>query len=237
MTDTYVETSGGGIEFDPTKASKGGLQSIIEFQGVIVKHERIPNKFGETRKKYGTDIDEPAPDQIQVSYEDVEITEMEEGEEEPELKDGKFSILINYAKPGHPKPHNLSQWAKGYADTCVAVHGKLPNEMEGQVVTMRRKDVEMKIRNRDTGEDEIVTARRWCFVGESSVTPETLEERARKLIEGKNRAAALRAVAQDNQLRKDATYKDAINEGKSVAGLTLVEGVYVDETKSEAKSG
>jgi hypothetical protein len=215
LVETQKETQGGAIEFDPEKASKGGLQGIIEFQGVLVKHERISNKFGET-----------APDQIQVSYEDVVITQMEEGEEEPELKDGKFNILINYAKPGQVKSNNLSQWNKGYADTCKAVHGKLPNEMEGQAVTMRKQVVQMKLRDKDSKEDKIVEAKRWTFVGASSATPESLDERAAKLIEGKNKGAALRAVAQDAQLKRDAKYREAVTGGQPIVGLTLVDGIY-----------
>jgi hypothetical protein len=230
MVETTKQTAGGAIEFDPEKASKGGLQGIIEFQGDLVSHERIANKFGETRKKFGTEIQEASPDQIEVKYEDVVITEMEEGEEEPDLKEGKYNILINYAKPGQPKANALSQWNKGYADTCKAVHKCLPSEMEGKRVTMRKMEVSMKLRDSQTKEEKEVKAKRWCFVTGSAISPASLDDKAKKEIEGKNKGAALRSLAQNAQLRKETKYKEAVTAGNPIVGLVLNDaGVYVAE--------
>ena len=217
------------IEFDPTKTSKGGFASILEIRGVLVSHERITNKFGETRKKYGTDIDEVAPDQIQVSYEEVEILRMEEGEEEPDLEDGKFSILINYAKPGQEKAHRLSQWNFGYTDSCKEVYNTFPSELVGQVVQMAKVELTMKMKDRETKEDREITMSRWCFVPVSDVSVD-LDGLCRTKIEGKNKSAALRELQLDNKLRRVTAYRDAVAAGNPLVGLELVEGLYVEAT-------
>jgi hypothetical protein len=210
------------IEYDPEKASKGGLQAILEFQGRLVSHERIANKFGETRKKFGTEIQEPAPDQIEVKYEDVVVLRVEEGEEEPTLTDNKFNILLNYAKPGQAKSNGLSQWNKGYTDTCKKVYNKLPNELEGEIVQMSKLPVEMTI-TKDKKEVKIdPPPMRWCFVPMGDITV-NLDAKLVTAIEGKNVSAALRAVMQENSLKK---FKTEVQAGAPLAGMQVVDGVY-----------
>lgn len=221
------------IEFDPTKAAKGGLAGIEGFRGILVSHARIPNKFGETRKKFGTEIDEVAPDQIEVSYEDVEITKMAEGEDEPELTDSKYTILINYAKPGAPKSNAQSQWNYGYTDSCQKVHGKLPNEMVGEFVQMVKANLPMKIRSKENKEGEEITVKRWTFVPVGDAKTEA-SEKATAVLLGLNKGAALRAIATNPTLWRDPDLKVAVLAGKPIAGLVLKDGVYQPEDDADA---
>ena len=222
-----TEVAIGTIEFDPTKVAKGGFAGILEFQGKLVSHTRIPNKFGAMRTKWGTEIEEVSPDQIQVEYEDVVILRMEEGEEEPDLRDGKFNILLNYAKPGHDKSNALSQWNKGYADTCKAVHDKLPNQTEGETVRMLKQIVTMKIRDRRAGTEEEVEALRWTFAPVGDISQD-LEARLKDKITGQVKSAALRNIVNDTALRDNAEYRDAVASGAPIAGMELVDGIYVE---------
>ena len=222
----------GNIEFDPTKVSKGGLQGILEFRGLLLGHERITNKFGATRKKFGSEtaenpegVVETAPDQIEVSYEDVEILCMEEGVEEPELTDGKFTILINFAKPGQDKAHNVSQWNKGYTDTCKEVHGKFASEMEGEIVQMAKLAVPITLRDRQTKEDKTVETMRWCFVPVKDAVVDATTKVNAKLL-GLNKSAAIREINLDNTLKRDPKIKSAVLAGEPVGNLVLIEGVY-----------
>lgn len=226
-TDTLAMPN---IEFDPEKAAKGGLSAVIDVQGTLVKHTRIANKFGATRKKFGTEDEEAAPDQIQVDLEDVVIIEMEEGAEEPELENGEFTILINYAKPGQPKSNALSQWNSGYADSCKKVWGKLPNEMEGQTVRLRKGPRQLVMKDRKTNEEKIIDTTRWQFVALDAEGP-NVEEKAKALIMGKKQSVALRAVMTDPLLRSKPEYKEAVTAGAPLLGLELVEGIYVPQAE------
>lgn len=222
----------GNIEFDPTVVSKGGLQGILEVRGLLLSHERITNKFGATRKKFGSEtaelpsgVQETAPDQIEVSLEDVEILRMEEGAEEIELTDAKFSILINFAKPGQDKAHRYSQWNFGYTDTCKEVHGKFASEMEGEIVQLSKLPLTMTMRDRETKEDKSVETLRWCFVPVKDAVVDATSKIDTKLI-GLNKAAAIREINLDNMLKRDPKVKAAVLAGEPVGNLALIDGVY-----------
>lgn len=206
------------IAFSSKEATAGGFQAIKRFEGDLLEHKKIANKFAKPEDTA------PAPDQIEVYFGDVVILEMEEGEPEPELKDKKFSILFNYALPGR-KPHKNSKWIAGYVKSAEETFKKTPKELEGERVVMEQRDTFLfKQKNKETGAEEPITVPCWVFAPTEAAGDPT--ERIRKIIEGKNKAAAYRAVMVNDYTKRLPEVTAAVQNGEPVAGLELRDGTY-----------
>lgn len=206
------------IAFSSKEATKGGFQAIKKFEGNLIEHKKIANKFAKPEDT------KPAPEQIEVYFEDVVILEMADGEPEVELKDNKFSLLFNYALPGR-KPHKNSKWIAGYVKSAEEAFKKSPKELEGERLIMEQRDTFLfKSKDKDTGvEEDIIVP---CFVftsGDGGVDP---EERVKGIILGKNKAAAYRAVMLDNYTKRLPEITSKVQNGEPVAGLEMKDGTY-----------
>lgn len=227
------------IAYSTKEASKGGFQAIKKFEATLVEHERIKNKFAGEDGMLTDDAGNKrvAPDQIEARYEDVVILEMEEGEPEVELKDNKFTVLYSYAKPEKQNAHQNTFWMKGYVASAEAL-GKTPKEFEGTRVVMEQQEVLLFTRkDKDTGEKTEVLSTNFVFVNPSEGgTSENVADRVKKLVVGKNKTAALRAIMQDNLVKRHPEYRTAVTNGtvgELIEGIELVDDIFVDVLASE----
>lgn len=209
----------------PDEASKGGIQAIVTFEGDLNTYERVDNIFGPEDMN-----GKPASDMIHMGFDDVVIIEMEPGEDEPELTDDHLDIHVNYAKPGKENAHKNSFWVKGVVQSTADM-GTTPSKLVGSRVRMTKKTVVLFKRGSDEDAEEITgTNYVFCPSDGAGLDPDDV---AREKLAGLNKAAALRVVAQNNVLKRDSKYKEAVMAGAPVAGMSLnEEGLYQIDNSS-----
>uniref|UniRef100_A0A6M3J221 Uncharacterized protein n=1 Tax=viral metagenome TaxID=1070528 RepID=A0A6M3J221_9ZZZZ len=229
----------GDIIGKSSEATKGGFQAIVEVEGVLESIERVESKFKDNQ--FGKEN----PDQAQVTLSEAVVLEMEPGEPEPELKDDKFVTWMNYARPGHQKPHVNSFFAKAF----VASAEKLAKErgsddprlqdLYGQRIRLRKEEVLLFTQtDKVTGEKKDVVGKGYIFSSDSGDSNDRvdLDEYAKERLVGKNKSSALREAMMDSKLKRNPKYKQAVQDNKTeeVLGLTLVDGKYLlVESKGE----
>lgn len=204
------------IILDPNEASKGAFQAIKKVRGVLAEMKRVPSPF-ESDFSGG----EPS-DRIQITLEDAEILEMDEGEPEPELRDGQFTFSLTYAKPGKPKAHQNTFYVKGFLTTGKAL-GIFP-DYKGKLVTLERQVVELfKQRDRDTKELVDITQESFVFVEDGG---EALDMSAYVIEKLTDKAPhnALRTALMDNKIKYNEDVVAAVR-AKNFEALNM----YLDE--------
>ena len=235
MTDTFVTTVEG--------AASGGAKGVKKVRGILTEIKPPEDsKFtqsAEDLKKYG----EPKQ-QITLLLEEAAILEMFEGEEEYELKDGKFTIWESYAVKGKT-PHQNSVYIKclvasakecGYDDLKKAV---------GQMVTLEKQprmlfkqpvlgedskpildDNDEKTYNEIRAVDSNGRPNHFCFVADEGISAGDIVDRIKEKITGKNLTAAMRALVMDTRIGQFPEYKTQLeNDPQGLAkelGLKLV---------------
>jgi len=206
------------------QAAKGGFRGIKKVRGLVVDIDRVPPPEGwETTKE-----------QIQVRLEEAVVLEMFEGEEEFELRDGKFSFLYPYAEgDAHPS-------ANGPYMRCLVASaeklGKKPTDFIGQVVTFAKMPTKLFSTrpNKDAkgnviekGEDgkfplfDVITEDFFSIVADEGADNENTRTYAREAMMGLGKKAALRKLLTDTRLKQLPGLKDKLADGTLAAYLEL----------------
>ena len=221
MTTGFVETSAG--------ASRGGFQGIKKIRGVLSEIKKVPPRF--------TDSDYGAPkEQIEFTLEDAEILEMFPGEDEFELKDGKYTGWITYAEVGK-SPSANSAYIKCWVASAEKL-GKKPTDFIGQVVVLDKVDT-LLFKKPKFGDDkkpildaegkkvmeEIRTNRVFGFAGEESAGSTDNKTYVTNALVGLNQKAALRKLLTDPKTKQFPEYKAKLADGTlaEYLGLTIVD--------------
>ena len=221
MSDEVIGSSG--------EATRGGFFAVRKVTGLFSELKRVDSKFDPEQSKF-----EPK-DQVQVTLEDALILEMEEGEPEPELRDGKYVFWMNYAKKGQTKPHANTFFVKGFcksAEEIQKARGKAGGgwrDFLDQAIVLEKQSVLLFKRRKDgtdpdNPEYDEFYQEGFVFVDETAAEGD-LSEHVKELIVGKNKQAALRAVLTDNRAKRNPEYKEAINSG----AICELVGVYIDD--------
>lgn len=206
-----------GMVFKSSEASKGAFQGIKMLRGLLVDIDRVAGKVFEGQEG------KTPKDQAQIKLEDVAILEMEEGEEEPELKEGKFTIWMPYAQPGK-KPHKNSLWIKGFVASAEKL-GKTPIEFKGEYITLAREPIHLF--TNEAGES--VDYDCWVFAeDEASAGSGDILGHVQKLIIGNNKSTAMRNLLTNARAKQYPEYRQAITNGthEEELGVVLVDGKY-----------
>jgi len=217
-----------GLTGRSSEASKGGFQAVLKVEGILESGQRVDSRF--TDGQYG----EPK-DQAEIILSDAVILEMEEGEEEPDLKDGKFTFWMNYAPKGKPNPHQNTFFVKGFQKSAEELwkargeEGKSWLDLVGTHVTLERKEIILFTRPNKDDKDkkDQFTGRGYVFV-EGSGDSQGLEDLVLELVVGNNEATAKRNLLLNNRTKRAPEYKDAIDSGtlNELVSVKLVDGVY-----------
>lgn len=233
MAQDFVETT--------KEASKGGYQGIKKVRGILTSLTRVPSKF--TEGEFGK-----PKDQIEVALEDAAILEMLKGEDEMELKEGKYTFWVPYAEP-QKTPNQNSIYMKVWIASAEAM-GKTPTQMIGEYVTLERKKVDLFKTDRDEakkplGTDEegnkiyryISTNKHFCFVTEESADAPDTVAYIKELVVGKNKTAALRALVMDGRAKQFPEYKESLSNDTlgELLGVKEVDGVFQDAEDKDTK--
>lgn len=178
-------------------AVKGGYRSIVEVEGDFI---------GMEFKEAGSF----SADQMQLTLENAIIREMEEGVAEPELRDGAFKCWVKYSgKPGTPptdKSGYVLVFLASAEENGVTVP---PDASKPQRVVIHKSawDLGYEINN------EPVKAVTWKFMPNEATKPVDLSEYVAELLDGKNKAMAVREVMMDAKTKRRAEYKEALQSG------------------------
>lgn len=215
----------------PEEASRGSFQAIKKLEGLFVDRTRVEGKFEDEKGR--------KRDQIKVDLEDVVILEMFEGEDEPDLEDGKFSFYLNYALAGKDKAHANTFYVKGFLTSAVALakargieNGSIPELLNTRVVMEYLPAVPLfKIKRKNEEgepEEEVVTGRGWVFSASGADEGIDIEEHIKSLVINANKSNALRLLMGDNRVKRDPQWKQALNDGTLAdkLGITFVDGVF-----------
>jgi len=210
-----------GIISRSEQAVSSGLSAILEIEGNLEPLKRVPGK------KFDTDPeDKVVKDQVEVKLTDAIIREMEGSQPEPELKDDEWRTWYPYALPGHNEPSKQSKFTRVFAKSAEKLWAdrketdKGWRDLVGTRVVLRKQPLKYKI------EGETIETFAYGFI-EGDEQPQDIDAHVAGLIEGKDKATALRAVMMDSKAKRDPKYKEAIKLGQDIAGLTLVDGAYV----------
>lgn len=201
------------------EATKGGFQAILKIRGLFELPTRVPSKF--------TNSDgSPGNDQIEVTLKDPVILEMEEGEAEPELKDGKFTWWMGYAKPGAKAAHKNTFYIRGFLTSIENAKETLPG-LVGRYTTWERKDVDLGFKNK---EGNPVSGRNFVYCAEQTADSPDIVAHIKTLVVGLNEAAVMRNLVMDARSKQFPEYKDALNAGTLAEklGLKFVDGVFTE---------
>ena len=216
------------------EAIKGGFQGIKKAKGLFVSIDKVPPLFTGT-SDWGTEPKE----QIKFILEDAAILEMFPGEEEFELKDGKFIGYVSYAEEGK-KPHANSAYIKCWVASAEKL-GKKPSQFVGTVVTLEKLPVVLfkktildDEKQPILGEDgkktyeEVVTTSTWCFVTNETVDSEDVKEHVKKLLDGVKESGVLRKLLVDTKAKQFPELRDKHKAGTlaEYLGMTVVDGKY-----------
>lgn len=209
---------GEGIIGKSSQAAKSAFSSIDEVEGVLLAPTRIKNKFGEF-----DDNGKARPDQAEIKLNDAVILKMEEGVEEPELKDGVYTTWINYAPPGKD-PSGRSFFVKGFLKSGEALDAKRRGvdvkdgdiaNIYGTRVRLVKATIELFTPKPVAGSDEVpkpASATNF-IIDEVGGSSEALEEHILALIDGKNIPMAVKSLMMDARAKRSPQYKDAIQNG------------------------
>lgn len=224
----------GELTYRSEDAVKGGFQSIRAFEGLFTEMGKVDGKFEN--------------DQARLNFEDVIILEMEEGEPEPDLQDGRFGFYCNFAKKGKSKPNVNSFYVKGLMKSAEALAKARGNE-NGDVrdlfntrVVMRKKTIDLFPGDKDpeTGEREMVKGTNFVFDTDDGGSQVGVEDYVKGLLVGKNKSNALRSLMGDSRTKGDPKWRNGLNSGSLIAELGLKigeDGVIVEQEKAEAPTG
>ena len=207
------------------EASRGGFQGIKKIRGLLTELKKVPPRF--TESDYG----EPK-EQIEFVLEDATILEMFPGEEEFELKEGRFVGWVTYAVPGKT-PHANSGYIKCWVASAEKL-GKKPSEFIGQYVTLEKIPTTLFKRPK-LGEDkkpllgqdgkkvyeEISTDNVFSFVADETADSDNIKKHVRELILGLNSKAALRKLLIDPRAKQFPEFKQMLNDGSLADYLEL----------------
>uniref|UniRef100_A0A6M3L8H6 Uncharacterized protein n=1 Tax=viral metagenome TaxID=1070528 RepID=A0A6M3L8H6_9ZZZZ len=209
-----------GIISRSEQAVSSGLTAILEIEGNLEPLKRVPGK------RFDTDAeDKVVKDQIELKLTDAIIREMEGSQPEPELKDDEWRTWYTYAPPGHNEPSKQSKFTRVFTKSAEKLWAdrKEPDkgwrDLVGTRVVLRKTPLKYKI------EGETIETFAYGFI-EGDDQPQDLDSHVAGLIEGKDKATALRAIMMDSKAKRDPAYKEAVKLGRDVAGCSLVEGVY-----------
>lgn len=223
----------------------GGFQGIKKIRGLLVSiNVEDPPENWENREKQV----------VAVKLEDCAVLEMFGDEEIFELRDGKFSFFITYAKEGN-KPHQASIYSKCWLASAREL-GKVPSEFIGKYITLEKQPrllfQKPLMEDDGTGKKVVVLdeegakiledvlavdkdgrPNHFCFVADETVDSPAVKEHVRTLLlkdGGLNEKAALRALLTDTKAKQFPTYKDALNAGTLAEelGLKVVDGKFTE---------
>ncbi|XUX01192.1 MAG: hypothetical protein TUN42_04180 [Dehalogenimonas sp.] len=224
-----------------TEATKGSFKSVRKVSGIIESYERVPApaSFKGFPDKNGV-VQAPA-DQLKVVLLDPVFLEMANGEDEPELKDGKYTIYMNYAKPGK-NPSFGSIFVQGFVKSAEALwigrgESKVENDktvatksyldLQGQLVTLKwlvdgieLPDFSKKDENAAPTPPKKYSG--WVFIeNEDEVDNDT--DYIKNLLIGNNLSSAKRLLLTDTRARRDDRWKKALDAGTlgDMLGLEL----------------
>jgi len=220
-TGSFVESSAG--------ASRGGFQGIKKIRGMLTEIKKVPPRF--TDSEYG-----PPKEQIEFTLEDAEILEMFPGEDEFELKEGKYTGWITYAEAGKTPSAN-SAYIKCWVASAEKL-GKKPTDFIGQVVVLDKVKT-LLFKKPQIGADkkpvldaegkkimeEVATDKVFCFAGEESANAVDNKTYVANLLVGLNQKAALRKLLTDPKTKQFPEYKSKLADGMlaEFLGLTIVD--------------
>lgn len=205
------------------EASRGGFQGIKKIRGLLIDLKLVPppESWDTTRL------------QIQGTLEDAVILEMFPGEEEFELKDGKYSFLVSYAEEGKI-PHANSAYMKCFVASAEKL-GKKPSEFIGEYVTLEKiptvlfkqtvvgddKKPILDGEGKKTYED-IISTSAFSFVADETADSENIKDYVRNLISGLNQKASLRKLLIDTRAKQFPEFKQMLSDGTLAEYLELV---------------
>lgn len=214
-----------------SEASRGGFQGIKKIRGLLIELKKVPPSFTDVPEWAGKNW-EPR-EQIEFTLEDAVILEMFPGEEDFELKDGKFVGWVSYAAEGKT-PHANSSYMKCWVASAEKM-GKKPSDFIGQYVTLEKIPTVL-FKQPELGEDkkpllddegkkiykEIVTDKTFCFVADETADSENIKAYIVELIDGLNQKAALRKLLVDTRAKQFPEFKEALNSGTLADMLEMV---------------
>lgn len=220
--------------FRSDEASKGGFQAIKKVTGILVSVKRMPSKFEETTDDEGRT--RTPKDQAEVALEDALILEMDEGEPEPELKDGKFTYWMNYALPGKEKPHQNTFFVRGFLKSAEklaqerGIPGGTYKDLFNTVVVLERQEIVLFKRKIEGSDDkEEITQANLVFASDDDASEGiAIVEHIKGLVLGLNKQAALRNLLMDNRAKRYPEYKDALANDTlaEMLGLEVIDGIF-----------
>jgi len=208
------------------EAARGGFRGIKKVRGMVLDIDRMPPPEGWDTEK----------DQIQVKLDDAVVLEMFEGEEDFELKDGKFSFLYPYAE-GDARPSANGPYMRCLVASAEKL-GKKPSEFIGQVTTFEKlptklfstrpqKDANGKAIPK--GEDgkfplvDVITSDYFCVVEDEGADSENFRQYASEALVGLGQKAARRKIISDPRLKQaEAELKTRLDNGTLAEYLELV---------------
>ena len=219
------------------EASKGGYQGIQKIRGLLTDMEKVEPENEMVTLDDGTTF--KAKDQIKVTLDNAAILRMAEGEEEPEIKEGRHTIYVPYAEKGKI-PHANSAYMRCWVASAEAL-GKRPSEFKGEYVTLEKKEVvlfKMPTKGEDgkpiIGEDgkkvmeTITTEKYFCFVADEGGDSSSIVDYVRGKVVGMTPSAAVRELALDSRSKQFPEYKEAakLNTLAEKLGLVMEDGKY-----------
>ncbi len=198
-----------------SEAAKSAFASILEVEGVLQSIEEIANKFGVV-----DDNGKARPNQAEIKLADAVILQMEEGVEEPDLKDGVYTFWLNYAAPGG-KPGKRSFFTKGFmasAEKLDATRRGVKEEeglwenLVGTRIRLVKEEVflfTLKAKPGSDEKDEDKTSFNFVVKECGDAAEGGIAEYLTKLIDGKTSGNVVRILATDGRAKRHPEYKDA----------------------------
>ena len=221
------------------EASRGGYAGIQKIRGLLTDLEKVEPENEMVTLDDGTTF--KAKDQIKVTLDNAAILRMAEGEEEPEIKDGRHTVYVPYAEKGKT-PHVNSAYMRCWVASAEAL-GKKPSEFKGEYVTLEKKLVvlfKMPKKGEDgkpiIGEDgkkvleEITTDRYFCFVADEGGDSSSIVDYVKGKVIGLSASAAVRELTLDGRVKQYPEYKEAAKNGTlaDMLGLAIVDSKYAE---------
>lgn len=229
-------------------ASKGGFQGIKKIKGLLLSISDEPIDPPESWTSYGNG---PVKQLVEVKLEDATVLEMFNGEDEFQLKEGKFNFYVPYAEKGKI-PNEKSIYMKCWVASATECGGK-PSSFIGTYVTFEKQprklfdapEIDPDTKKPKLGPDgkklmkEVLAvdrsgqANHFCFVKEESSSDSGIKTYVRDALVGLNPQAALRKLITDQKIKAFPDFKKAYNEGTlaSDLGLVMVDGLYQRPTE------
>ena len=222
-----------------SEASKGGFQAIEKIRGILAPIDIVDGLYGK---------------QAKVTLIEAVVLRMEEGEEEPELRDEMWITYYPYGTAKSRKPTQRQFFVAGFVKSAEAEDARrrgikddeiqgLPEEdkpdlknLYGTVVTIEKQDIYLFKRPVSQGSEEMEEVWKTGYVvavDENGDDPAEMDEIVRGLVVGKNKDAATRAILLNARAKQDPKYKDAlatdVGDFAVMLGLTVVDGIFTGE--------